>query len=381
MVEDGEDGALDQALDDLLLPPVVDRLELELAGQRRQHEREVAHARHHLLFAEADRAPHGVGQHRFVVGDRGADGNAGALIDVGAAPGEAGDLGDDLLHVLRDVHLAVAVVLEVRPLLLHDRDLVLGVARVVGADLGAVAVFERRDDAPAVRVVLRVGGRHDEHVQRQPDAVAADLYVALLHYVQQPHLDALRQVGQFVDAEDAPVVPRDEPVVDRQLVREVAALRHLYRVDLADQVGDRDVRRRQLLTVAPLAVDPLDRRVLPVHLDQVAAAAADGGERVVVDLAAGDDRYLLVEQVHERADQPGLGLPALAQEDDVLTGQDRVLQVREDRVLVADDAREVLLALLDARDQVLAHLLLHAQHPVAGCAQFTDRPGLLVGHG
>ena len=46
-----------------------------------------------------------------------------------------------------------------------------------------------------------------------------------------------------------------------------------------------------------------------------------GVERIVVDLAAGDDRDLLVEQVHQRADDPRLRLAALAQEDDVLTAR------------------------------------------------------------
>ena len=147
-------------------------------------------------------------------------------------------------------------------LLLHDLDLGLGALRVVGADLGAVAVLERRDDAAAVRVVLRVGGGDDQHVERQADAVAADLDVALFHDVEQADLDALGEVGQLVDAEDAAVVARDQAVVDRQLVREVAALGDLDRVDLADEVGDRDVGRGELLAVAALAVHPLDLGVV-----------------------------------------------------------------------------------------------------------------------
>jgi hypothetical protein len=43
--------------------------------------------------------------------------------------------------------------------------------------------------------------------------------------------------------------------VDRELVREVSALGDADRVDVADQVGDARVRRRELLRVA---VDALD---------------------------------------------------------------------------------------------------------------------------
>ena len=73
------------------------------------------------------------------------------------------------------------------------------------ADLRAEAVLERRDDAPAVGVVLGVGAGHHEEVERQPDLVAADLDVALLHDVEEADLDALGQVGQLVDREDAAI--------------------------------------------------------------------------------------------------------------------------------------------------------------------------------
>ena len=221
-----------------------------------------------------DRAALGVGQQALVVGDGGADGDAGALVDVGAAAREPADLGDDLLHVLRHGDLEV-VVLEAHALLVHDADLVLDRARVVGADLDAVAVLQRRDDAAAVGVVLRVGARDEEDVERQADAIAADLDVALFHDVEQADLDALGQVGQLVDREDAAVGARDQAVVDRQLVGEVAALGDADRVDLADQVGDRDVGRRELLAVAAVAADPVDRRVVALLGDQVLAVLRD----------------------------------------------------------------------------------------------------------
>ena len=119
----------------------------------------------------------------------------------------------------------------------------------MGAYLCAVPVFERRDYAAPVRVVLRVGAGDEHHVQREHDAVSLYLDVALLHEVEEADLDALGEVWQLVDAEDAAVGSRDESIVDSKLVGQVASLGNPDGVDLADQVGDADVRRRELFGV------------------------------------------------------------------------------------------------------------------------------------
>ena len=88
------------------------------------------------------------------------------------------------------------------------------------------------------------------------------------------------------------------------------------------------------------------------------ATRADGRKRGVVGLATGDRGDLVVEEVDERANDPGLRLTALAEEDDVMAGDDSVFDKGNDGLLEADDSREVLFSLLDARYEVLAHLLL-----------------------
>ena len=65
----------------------------------------------------------------------------------------------------------------------------------MGPDLRAEAVLERRDDAAPVGVVLGIGRGDEQHVERQADLVSPDLHVALLEHVQQPHLDALGEIG------------------------------------------------------------------------------------------------------------------------------------------------------------------------------------------
>ena len=171
-------------------------------------------------------------------------------------------------------------------LLLEDRDLLLGRDGVVRADLGAEAVLERGDDATAVGVVLGVGGRDHQQVQRQAQRVAAHLHVALLHHVQQRDLDALGQVGELVDRDDPAVVARDEAVVDRELVGQMAPLGDLDGIDVADQVGHRDVGRRELLGVAVLAADPLHGGGIAVRRHEGARERRERVVGVVVDLAA-----------------------------------------------------------------------------------------------
>ena len=226
------------------------------------------------------------------------------------------------------------------------------------ADLRAEPVLERRDDAAAVRVVLGVGRRDEQDVEREADLVAADLHVALLEHVEQTDLDALGEVGELVDREDAAVRARDEAVVDRQLVGEVAAFGDLDRVDLADQVGDRRVGRRQLLAEATVAVDPLDRRLVAALLHQVTRVRRHRVVRVVVDLAAGDDRHPLVEQTDERAHDARLRLAALAEEDDVVAGEQRVGELRDDGVVVTDHAVDERFALREHAHGVGTELFL-----------------------
>jgi hypothetical protein len=90
---------------------------------------------------------------------------------------------------------------------------------------------------------------------------------------------------------------------------------------------------------------------------------------VVVDLAAGDRRGPLVQQVDQRADQPGLALPALAQQHDVVAGEQGALQLRQDGVVEADDAGEALPATAQECQQVVPDLVLDGLVAVPGGPQ------------
>ena len=270
-----EHGLLDEPLDHLALVPVSRRLELDLPGRRRERGAEVRDPRHGERLAEPHRPAEGVRHEVLVVADRHADADPAPLADLGAPAGEVRQLGDDLLHVRRHLDL-VAVRSEARGLLVHDADLVGERPRVVRAHLRAEAVLERGDDAPAVRVVLGIRRGDDEEVERQAHQVASDLDVSLLHDVEEPHLDALGEIRQLVQDEDAAVRPREQAVVDRQLVGEVPALGDLDRIHLADQVGDRDVGRGELLPVPALPGQPLDGGAVAQLGDERAPGLADG---------------------------------------------------------------------------------------------------------
>ena len=236
-------------------------------------------------------------------------------------------------------------------------------------------VLQRRDDPAAVRVVVGVRRRHEQEVEREPDPVAADLDVALLEDVEQGDLDAFGQVGELVDRDDAPVGPRDHPVVDRELVGQVPALGHPDRVDVPDQVGHARVRRRELLRVPVLATDPADRRRVPVLGDEGAAGGADRVVRMVVDLAPGDRGRLLVQELDDLADQAGLGLPPLAEHHEVVTGEQAAFEHREHGFAEPHDLREQRRAAAEPFEQVRAELFLDAPIREPGRSELGDRRG------
>ena len=179
---------------------------------------------------------------------------------------------------IRDLDLRTALALE-PGLLRRDLRRGLHVVGVVREDLRGDAVLQRRDDVAAVRVVLGVRREDQQDVERDAHGEAADLQVALLEDVQKPDLDARLEVGQLVDREDAAVRARDDAEVDDFLVGVRAPLgRGLDRVDVADQVRDRDVGRRELLAVALLARDPRDRRGVALLGENAPAVLRDRRE-------------------------------------------------------------------------------------------------------
>ena len=101
------------------------------------------------------------------------------------------------------------------------------------------------------------------------------------------------------------------------------------------------------------AVPPRHRQVVAGLGGEPGTAGAAGRVRVVVDLAALDDRRPLVQQAGQRADQPRLALAALTQQDHVVPGDDRALEVRQHGLAESDDARERGLTGAQVLEQVM----------------------------
>ena len=98
-----------------------------------------------------------------------------------------------------------------------------------------------------------------------------------------------------------------------------------------------------------------------------------------MDLAARHDGNRLVEQLGERPQDAALGLPAQAEQDEIVPRQDRVDDLRHDRVVEADDAREERRPRAEPLDQVVANLVLDAaaREPAGGDvgAELAERGG------
>ena len=122
----------------------------------------------------------------------------------------------------------------------------------------------------------------------------------------------------------------------------------------------------ELFHEARLARQPADRQAVAFLRDAGAARGAQRRQRVVVNLAAGHDRNLLVEQIDQAAKDPALGLAAQAEQDEVVPRQDRVHELRDDGLVVADDAREERLAGLQLPHEIVPHLLLDRPQARAG---------------
>ena len=114
-------------------------------------------------------------------------------------------------------------------------------------------------------------------------------------------------------------------------------------------------------------------RLSPSRRDAGPARAADRRQRIVVNLAAGHDRDLLVEQIDEAAEDPALRLAAQAEQDEVVARQDRVDELRDDGVVVADDAGKQRLARLQLANEVVADFLFDRARAGAGLSAAARR--------
>ena len=355
-------GGAEQVLEDLALATLLAALELDLPTEHLDRALEVDDPGDRIGLALARRPVQSSGGEGLRAGDREPSGDARALVDTAGLAQVSGEPGQDLHEIVGDVG-------DQMRLLTDHCHLVVELHRVVGADLGTEPVLERGDDPAAVGVVLGVRAGDHEHVERQPQHVAADLDVALLHHVEHRDLDPLGEVGQLVDCDDSPVGPGDQAEMNGLGIPERTPLSHLHRVDVADQVGHGRVRGGELLGVPLVAVPPRDRQV---HAGLLRPPPGHRGDRLVGvlgELRPVDDGRPLVEQPDEGAQQPSLALPALAEEYDVVAGQDRPLELRDHGLRETVQPGPRIATLFQGIQQVAAELLLEGLLDVARGAE------------
>ena len=141
----------------------------------------------------------------------------------------------------------------------------------------AHAVLQRRDDFSARGVILRIGAEYERDIEREAHRVALNLHIAFLHDVEEGDLDFAGEVGQFVDGEDAAVGTRQQAIVHGEFIREIrAGARGLDRIEIADEVGDRDIGRREFFDVTIVARHPRDGCGVAALGDEIARVFRDG---------------------------------------------------------------------------------------------------------
>ena len=335
--------------------------QFEFAGDGRQGRVDVADARNDDSFPMSKCAPLGVRDHVLGGGNREALAHARALINFFVFPSKEGDPLDHLLHVFGNLQTG-AMALD-PGFLCGDGDAFFDRRGIVSADFRTDAVFQRRNDLAAGGVVLGIGAEDDGDIERQADGISLNLHVAFLHDVEQADLNLSRQIGQFVDGEDAAVGAGQQAVVHGELAGEfVSAARRFDRIDVADQVGDGHVGRGQLFHVAMLGSQPGNRRGVFLPGNQFLATLADGRVRVVVNLTARDIGQLGVEQARQGAQDAAFRLSAQPEQNEVMPRQDSVHNLGHHGVVVADDPRKngAVTKIAQPSHQVLAQLIFHS---------------------
>ena len=165
-----------------------------------------------------------------------------------------------------------------------------------------------------------------------------------------------------------------------QLVRKIApTASSTNRIDVANNVGHGHVGSRKLFHVAMISRHPRDGRIVAFRGHFFPACAADGAQRIVINFAAHHYGDFRIEKLRQSAKNTALRLAAKSQKNKIVPRQQRVDDLRDDRVFVPMHAREERFVLLDHTKQVLAHLTFHGARNSAcvkiwNALKFAERP-------
>ena len=183
-----------------------------------------------------------------------------------------------------------------------------------------------------------------------------------MHDVEQSDLDLAGEVGEFVDGKNTAIGARQQAVVNGQFIGEVAsATRSPDRVNVANNVRDGNVGSGEFFHVALVSWKPGDGRVVAFSGQAFAASAADGPQRVVINLASGDHWNFRVQKLHQATQDATFGLPAQSKQDEIVARQQGVHDLRDDAVVISMHAGKQRLIPFNAAQQIAANFVFYGQ--------------------
>ena len=229
---------------------------------------EVTHAWGNIAFTCAKCTTHCVCTEDFNVADRQTNADATALIHHRTVACLMRERCNDALHERR--HRDLHVTDRCRTCFLaHDCDFGVDFQWIVRANLATEAVFQRRNDATAVGVILWVCRCNQQDVNRKTDLVTTNLHITFFKNVQQANLNALGKVRQFVNRKHATVGARNHAVMQSEFVTEVTTFCDLDGVNFTNEVRDRSVWRSKLFAETFTAMHPRNWCVVAFGFHQV----------------------------------------------------------------------------------------------------------------
>ena len=163
------------------------------------------------------------------------------------------------------------------------------------------------------------------------------------------------------------------------LARQMPPFGMFDQVDFTNQVGNRDVRRRQLFVIAIIPSNPLDWRIISFLDNEIPGILRQRGERVIVDFAASNNRRPLVEKLRQHPQHLRLALTTQPKKQEVMLRQEPVDNLRHDRFVIPQDAGKQLVPLTKSPQQIPTHLFFNRQWLISGVAKLAKSRGA-VGH-
>ena len=92
---------------------------------------------------------------------------------------------------------------------------------------------------------------------------------------------------------------------------------------------------------------------------------------IITDLTPLNDGNSFVQQTDQAANDARLSLTSFAEKNHMMAGENGVFDFRDDRLVVADDARQNTLPTLEMAHEILAHFLAHRQNCNAAFFEFS----------